>query len=424
LTRARRIAAIAGAAVVLVAAASWTVRLRSRPDVPTLVVARAPFTRRVVAEGNLQATEAAPVIAPMQAQGQLKVAWLVPDGTPVKSGEVVVRFDPTEMERSLRDGESDRTSADSRINGMKADTGGVIRNLERDADLAREELKGADRYRVEDPQVFSRQEIIRSEIDRNLATQRISTSDTVRTIRQDVAKVDLDLLDIEKRKAGMAIDRATKGLESLEIRAPHDGILVYQRDWRGDITKVGDTVWPGEPVAEIPDLKIMEARVYVLEADAGGLVVGLPASVVVEAHPEIEYEARIKKVDTLAKRRTGWIPVQYFGATLELASTDPAVMKPGQRVRAYLELDARPEAISVPRSAVFEKDGKKIVYRRHGAEFSAVDVTLGPAAVGRVIVESGLAAGDEIALRDPNAVGSDDDTRAASGSPTALPGAR
>jgi RND family efflux transporter MFP subunit len=329
------------------------------------------------------------------------------------------------MERSLRDGESDETAAKSRITGMRADTDGAIRNLERDAALAREELQGANRYKIDDPDVFSRQEIIRSEIDRTLATQRIATSDAVRSIRQDVAKVELDLLDIERRKAGIAIDRASKGLEALEIRAPHDGILVYKRDWRGEITKVGDTLWAGEPVGEIPDLKTMQARVYVLEADAGGLAGGLPAAVVVEAHPEIEYKAKIKKVDTLAKRRNGWIPVQYFGATLELQATDPAVMKPGQRVRAVLALDGRADAISIPRNAIFEKDGKKIVYKRSGAEFTPVEVTLGPAAVGRVVVEKGLAVGDEIALRDPLAAAGEDQTPSApGGSPAALAGAR
>ena len=179
-------------------------------DVPTLVVTRAPFAREVVAEGNLDAAEATPVTAPLEAQEALKVAWLVPDGTRVKRGDVVVRFDPADMERALRDGEADRTSADSRISGLKADSGGVIRNLERDAAMARAELAAADRYKIEDPDVFSRQEIIRSEIDRNLATRRIESSDKVRTIRQGAVKVDLALLDIERRKAGITIERATK----------------------------------------------------------------------------------------------------------------------------------------------------------------------------------------------------------------------
>ena len=424
--RRARVGAIGVGTVALVACAAWWIgRAGGRPDVPTLVVSAAPFERLVAAEGNLEAAEATPVTAPIEAQGQLKVAWLIPDGTPVKAGDVVVRFDPSEMERSLRDGQSDKTATESRITGMRADTGGAIRNLERDGALAREELRGADRYKVDDPDVFSRQEIIRSEIDRTLATQRIDTADKVRSIRQDVAKVDLDLLDIERRKAGIAIDRASKGLDALEIKAPHDGILVYKRDWRGDITRVGDTVWPGEPVGEIPELETMQARVYVLEADAGGLAKGLSATVVVEAHPALSYTAKIKKVDTLAKRRTGWIPVQYFGATLELDATDPSVMKPGQRVRAVLALDARPDAFSVPRNAIFEKNGKKVVYKLEGSAFAPVEVELGPAAVGRVVVEKGLAEGDEIALRDPLAAAGEEQAQAASaGSPTALPGAR
>jgi RND family efflux transporter MFP subunit len=421
-----RLAAVGCGAFALIGGATWWISLvGGRPDVPTLVVSKAAFARLVAAEGNLEAAEATPVTAPIDAQGQLKVAWLVPDGTPVKAGDVIVRFDPSEMERSLRDGQSDETATRSRIVGMRAETGGAIRNLERDAALAREELRGADRYKVDDPDVFSRQEIIRSEIDRTLATQRIDTADQVRSIRQDVAKVDLDLLDIERRKAGIAIDRASKGLEALEIKAPHDGILVYKRDWRGDITRIGDTVWPGEPVGEIPELKTMQARVYVLEADAGGLTKGLSATVVVEAHPAVTYRAKIKKVDTLAKRRTGWIPVQYSGATLELDATDPAVMKPGQRVRAVLALDARPDAFSVPRNAIFEKNGKKIVYKLDGRAFVPVEVELGPAAVGRVVVEKGLAKGDEIALSDPLAAAGEAQANSASGgSPTTLPGAR
>jgi HlyD family secretion protein len=398
--------ATAIAAVLLV---PWLARRGGGSGVPTLVVSRAPFERRVVAEGNLEAAEATPVTAPIDAQGQLKVAWLVPDGSHVKKDDVVVRFDPSEMERSLRDGESDRTTAESRIAGSRADTHGTIRNLERDADMARKELAAADRFKVDDPDVFSRQEIIRSEIDRGLATKRIETSDSVRSIREGVAKVDLELLDIERRKAGISIDRAKKGLEALEIRAPHDGILVYERDWRGDVTKVGDTVWPGEPVGEIPDLATMQAKVYVLEADAGGLSPGLPATVVVEAHPGREFAAKIKTVDTLAKRRTGWIPVQYFGTTLGLEATDAAVMKPGQRVRAELSLDRQPDAISVPRNAVFDKDGKSVVFRRDAAGFSAVSVELGPAAVGRVVIVKGLDAGDVIALRDPEHAGPADE---------------
>jgi HlyD family secretion protein len=419
----RRLVLGAALAVFALGVAVWVPRLRGGSDVPTMVVKRAAFERRVVAEGNLEAAEATPVTAPVDAQGQLKIAWNIPDGSRVAKGDVVLRFDPTDMVKDLADGLSERDAADSRIAGTKATTGGEIRNLVRDGGLAREELAAADRYKIDDPDIFSRQDIIRNELDRNVASKRIETTDAVRTVREGAAQVDLDLLGIDRRKAGIAIDRAKKGLDALEIEAPHDGILVYQRDWRGEMKKVGDSVWPGEPVARIPNLNTMEARVFVLEADAGGLVPGVKARVTVEAHPETVYEASIKKVDTLAKRRAGWVPVQYFGTTLTFEKTDPAVMKPGQRVRAVLVLDARKDAVSVPRNAIFEKNGKKIVYRRKSRAFEPVEVTLGPAAVGRVVVESGVSEGDVIALRDPTALEREPEKKTGSPeSPTAVGG--
>ena len=370
-------------------------------DVPTLEVKRGPFARRVIAEGNLEAVTATPVTAPMESDGAMRIAWLVPDGSRVKTGDVVVRFDPTDMEKKLVDGQSDRAAADSRIEGTRAQSDGTSHNLELDAGIAQQELEYAGRFQSKDTEIFSRADIIQSEIDRDLASKKLEHAESVKGIRSQLGKVDLDLLAIERRKADIKISQAKKGLAALEVTAPHDGILVFKRDWRGSTSKVGDTVWTGQPLAEIPRMDSMQAKVFVLEADAGGLVPGLDATVQLEAHPERTYKGKIKKVDSLARRRIGWIPVQYFGVVLELERTDPDVMKPGARLQATLELDARPDAVSVPRSAVFDREGKKIVYRRKGSGFDPVEVTLGPTAVGRVVVEKGLTAGDIVALRDP-----------------------
>ena len=56
------------------------------------------------------------------------------------------------------------------------------------------------------------------------------------------------------------------------------------------------------------------------------------------------------------------MPVQYFGVTLDLDRTDPHGHETGARVRAMLEVENRTNAFSIPRQAVFEKNGKKMVY--------------------------------------------------------------
>jgi multidrug efflux pump subunit AcrA (membrane-fusion protein) len=117
----------------------------------------------------------------------------------------------------------------------------------------------------------------------------------------------------------------------------------------------------------------------------------------------VRWPATVKKVAAFAKPRNRWIPVQYFEVELELEKTDPTWMKPGQRVRADLSLDDRKGALVVPREAVHEKDGKHQVWKKDGAVFAPVEVTLGPAALGKVVIESGLAEDDVVALRDPTA---------------------
>ena len=160
-------------------------------------------------------------------------------------------------------------------------------------------------------------------------------------------------------------------------------------------------VWGGNPIAELPKLDKMEAEVFVLEADAGGLKEGIQARLAIEAHPEKEYEATVKSVDAVAQRRNRRVPVQYFRVTLELKETDPTLMKPGQRVRSVLTLDELSDVVTVPRQAIFDDDGRKIVYRREGDQFKSVEVELGATALGRVVVAEGLSAGDLVALRDP-----------------------
>lgn len=417
----RRVASLSvvGVALVAAVAAAWAaMHWASEGALPTFEIRRGPFVRQVEAEGNLEAVSATPITGPVDAQGPMKVAWVVPEGTRVAAGEVLMRFDPTEMENLLLDGRAERDTADSRRDGLEAQSDAVLRNLDRDAEIAREELEVAGRFQSKDPDIFSRHEIIKAEIDRTLAGKRLENAESTRAIRQKSTRADLDLVGIDRRKAAIRIDQAEKGLAALEVRSPHEGLVVYKRNWRGEGVRVGDTVWPGQPLAEIPNLEAMQAKVYVLEADAGGLAVGLPAVVTLEASPDRPIPAKVKSVATLARRRLGWVPVQYFEVVLDLDVQDPELLKPGQRVRAELELDRREDALAIPSGAVFDRDGKRVVYRRNGSGFEPVAVKLGPAAVGRIVVEDGLSEGDVVALWDPEA-----EREAPAAGPSAAPGA-
>jgi multidrug efflux pump subunit AcrA (membrane-fusion protein) len=426
--------AVGGAVVVAVAA---LVPLLGQSDgrgdgwgndraVPTAEVEPARFVRRVPADGALEAVTATPLNLPPTVMEPMRIAWLAEDGSRVAAGEVVVRFDPTDMERNLVDAEDDLRTAGIKLEQERTARASELAKLDHDAELARRELENARDFQKKDGEIFSRHEIIESEIDEELSERRMEHSRQARDGRELLSDAQLGLIAIERRKADTAIDRARQGLAALEMTAPHDGLLLLSRG-RGEVVRVGDTAFPGMRVAEIRDLAAMKAEVFVLEADAGGLAVGQAAEVVVESHPERRFAATVERVDSLAKPRLRGSPVQYFAVTLTLAETVPAVMKPGARVRATIDLGGLDGALAVPRQAVVSRDGANLVYRRAaGGGFEPVEVTLGPTAMGRVVVTSGLEAGDVIALVDPTrplaADDEEDGEDEAAGGPS-LPGA-
>jgi multidrug efflux pump subunit AcrA (membrane-fusion protein) len=369
--------------------------------VATFEVRPGRFVREVEARGSLKAVKATPILVPPESGRQQKVAFLVKDGAFVKTGETVVEFDPYDAEREAADGQADLTAAYAKIEKARVEGTKNQAALGLDRDVAKEQLEGAETFKLTDESLFSRHQIIESQLDRELFQARADVAARKLAASGKLSSAERALGEIDASKARLKVTIAEKGLRSLRIQAPHDGLLMLERNWRGEMPSVGDSLWPGQKVAEVPDLSKLEAKVFVLEADGAGLKAGQKARFAIEGRPGEEHEASVSRVEPLAKTRDWQSPVKYFEATLSLAKPDPGDLKPGQRVRAVVRLEEADGVLAIPRGAVFEKDGKRVVYRRNGTGFVPVEVTTARQSISHLVPASGLAAGDVIALRDP-----------------------
>jgi HlyD family secretion protein len=401
--RARRaLLVVAAAIVVLALAGARLVRSLEGDAVATFEVRPGRFVREVEARGSLKAVKATPVVVPPESGRQQKIAWIARDGAALKAGDVIVEFDPYDALREAADGQADLTAARAKIDKAKAEGDKNERSLGLDRDVARQELDRAETFKLTDEGLYSRHQIIESQLDRDLFAARADVAGRKLAASGKLSSADRALGEIAAGKARLKVEIAEKGLRSLKLTAPHDGLLVLERNWRGETAFVGDSAWPGQKLAQLPDLSQLEATVFVLEADGAGLKPGLAARVAIEGRPGEEHEATVTRVEPLAKTREQ-SPVKYFEATLSLARTDPSFMKPGQKVRAVVRLEEADGVLAIPRGAVFEKDGRRVVYRRRGSGFEPVEVTIGRQSIARLVVASGLSSGDVVALRDPTA---------------------
>jgi HlyD family secretion protein len=369
-------------------------------DVPTITLAEAPFTRTVSAEGVLKPVKTTVVSAPSEGREPLMIAWMAEDGDPVKKGDVVVRFDALEVTKRVADGQSDRAAAESRIEKEKTLSQSSLQERDRTTAVTREELDSNRQLGKKDPRFFPRSEVIESEIDEGLFQKRLDHARDARQIEEKLGRSRVDLAAIDRRKAELYQKQASATLKQLEIRAPHDGTFTLQRwGFRGTL-HAGDRAFAGMRIAEISTSEQMDAEVFVLEADAGGLAAGRQATVVLEAQPDVVWKAKVKRVDPFPKPRQPEVPAQYFATLLEIEGKT-AGLRPGQRLHATITLDEKPKALVVPRQAVFRRDNDTIVYRRSGGRFEPTRVKIGAGTVGRLVIASGVKPGDQLALRDP-----------------------
>lgn len=397
-----RASAVASAGLLVLAGARFVRSLEPAP-VATFEVSPGPFLREVEAHGALKAVKATPIVVPPEAGRAQKVAWIAKDGATLAAGDTIVDFDPYDARNEAADGAADLAAARARVAKAQAEGSRSERSFAIDRDLATDDLRRAATYELTDESLYSRQEIIESALNRELSATKLDLAGKRLAASGKLSSAERALGEIEAGKARLKIAIADKGLRSLRITAPHDGLLVLERSWRGETAFVGDTLWPGQKIAELPELTQLEARVFVLEADGAGLKTGLAARLAIEGRPGHEHEVTVTKVEPLAKPREWGSPVKYFEATLALRTTDPAVMKPGQRVRVVVRLEQTDGVLAIPRAAVFDQDGKRIVYRRQAGQFAPTEVTIGQQSISRVVVVKGLAAGDVVALRDPSA---------------------
>ena len=419
LPRAQLLAAAALVLVVLLAVGARLARPLGPDGIATIEVSAGRFVRAVTATGTLKAVKATPIVVPPESGRQQKVAVLTRDGVELKAGDLVVEFDPWEAQKQAADGQADLAAAHAKIEKTTAEGGKNARSLAIDREVAKDALDRAQTFQLTDTQLFSRNAIIESALDKDLFTKKADVAGRKLETSGKLSAADRALGEIEAGKARLKVTIAEKSLRSLHILAPHDGLLVLEKNWRGETTFVGDSVWPGQKIAEIPDLTKLEAKVFVLEADAAGLKPGLTARLSIEGRPGTDFAGTVTRVDALAKPREQQSPVKYFETVLALAKTDPSFMKPGQRVRASIRLEEVAGVIAIPRGELFEKDGKRVVYRREGGAFVPVEVTVGRNSVSRVVVEKGLRDGDRVALRDPS-----QKANPASGAPKATEGSR
>ncbi len=407
------IAALFLVSVIGTVIASNRVHLTTKKDeVPLAVVKRGSLELDVHATGELRASREMMLTAPAIGGDSLQITELARTGGMVKKGDLVLAFDPSEQHYKLEQNHSLMLQAEQEITKARADA--VVLAAQDQVAL----LKA--RHSVRRAELDVQKNELESKID---ADKNLLALDQARRVLTELEKdteshkatgeAAIYLAQEKANKARLSMDQAQQNLEKMKVVAPMDGLISIQRNTNagGGIMftgmslpdfRPGDQVYPGTAIANVVDPMSLELTSKVSEQDHGNIRQGEPVEVVFDALPGRVFQGVVKSMGGMSVRPM-WETSSSggFEVAIQLTETDPR-LRSGFTAQIVFKGGSLSNVITIPRQALFLKDGKRIVYFKAGNGYDQREVKIKSQSESRAVVE-GVDAGSMVALIDPTA---------------------
>lgn len=300
-----------------------------------------------------------------KATGRLE--WLgVMEGSHVKKDEVIARLES-------RDVSASREQAAANVKVATA-------NLEQ----AQAELRDAERNLVRWRELWENKYISHLELD------------------AAVARADKARAAAQSNEAAIAVARANLkaaevSLDQTLIRAPFDGVVLTKNANVGDnITPFSSAMDTKGAVVTIADMSTLEVEADVAESSLSRITVGQPCEIQLDAIPDTRFAAVVNRIVPTVDRAKATVMVK-----IGFVERDPRVLPDMSAKVAFLEREVpaadRKPVIAVPRQAVVERDGQKLVFVVKEGRAMRTTVETGRA-LGDLVEIRGVPTGEKVAL--------------------------
>ena len=300
----------------------------------------------VTASGYLESTDVATISSPnVYRVYQYKLAFLAPEGSYVKRGDLIVSFDDSQIRQNLSRVENRLAQEQERINNRRLDNKSRLEELK--LQLAEKKAAREKSKFILDGALISEGAIAAEQrkLELDIANNEVARLEEMITIHQKRQGADIDRLERRVQRNQYQISELKKGLQQLEITAPKEGILVYRTRRNRNKPTVGDNLSIAEPIIDIPSLEKMRVVAEIQESDINRIAVGSDAEVVLETLPDRSFRGRVVALGKAVRQKNANQPNKILDAYIDLVNTDADVVRPGMTARIKIFPEANTQSI-------------------------------------------------------------------------------
>jgi HlyD family secretion protein len=377
-------------------------RVQAADDGPVTQVREGEFLVVVRCRGQLEARHSSQFYTPIVPG--LRIAWMAPGGEAVEQGKPIIRFDSSQAKQQLAQKEAALQAAQAALEQWVAQSRITVEQDKSDLSDAQFAVETA-KLQVSMAAVKSKIDGEEAEIAETVAEQKLKAEEATIALHHVADESKMASLTRVRDQAKADVDLANSRISQMEIKAPGAGLLTFQLNYQGSMGsdakpyKVGDTVYSGMGLGEIPDMTTLELEGKIEEIDRGRIAPGQDVLVKIDALPELTLPAKLSQISPLAEvSMNQFPPTRSFQAAAHILNPDKR-LRPSMNGGMDIVINKIPKAISIPARALFTKAGNPVVYVRRNGIYSPAEVKVEARNPDEVAI-SGVPGGTTVALVD------------------------
>jgi RND family efflux transporter MFP subunit len=423
---------------------------KAPPRVLVKEVSRGPYDYQVIEQGEVESASNIELKCEVRARGAggsggVTIIEIVPEGTMVEAGDIVVKLDSSALEQ-------ERVTQQIKVNSQESLLVQAQNTLEA-AKIARlEYLEGT--FKNEEKlilnEIFTAERALRTSQLAFNSAQRLAAKNLVTGLQLEgeqiavdnarnsleMAQSKLDVLrkytsakmlktfdsDIATAEAKVGAEQSSLQLEQSNlaeiddqiskctIRAPSAGQVVYvnKYDSRGGsaefVVEAGATVRERQPIIRLPNSNEMQIKATVNEARITLVRPGLPVTIRVDALKGKLLEGEVIRVNQYAEPG-GWSSgnVKRYASYIKIKDPPPE-LRSGMNAEVRIHVERKSDVLQVPVQAVAEYKGHYFSLVKNGDNFETREVKVGSSNDTVVTINGGLSE-SEFVVMNPRSAG-------------------
>ena len=262
---------------------------------------------------------------------EMRIIGLLEHGSIVNAGDSIIQIEPTEIQRFIINRETDLETQLATLEKLYVDQENKINDIEA---KIKNETSSFDLKKIELEASSFESELFRKIKQLEFEQAKITLAKEERKL--ELAKIinrnDLKIQEIRVRQIRTDIADAYAILPTLTIRTPISGVFQIDRNRRtGNLIKVGDNIYPGNNMANVPDLRHMKVNTFINETDFLKIRLGQNVAVRLDSLPNVVFDGQIAYIGKLCYRKDPKSKQKVFDVEVNILKTDER-LKPGMTV--------------------------------------------------------------------------------------------